>query len=69
MNELVRNINILQKVSNANQLIGFSRNGTYQGCIVTKVTWDDYEDVCSMKTIGNKHITVPVKQMEKIVVK
>ena len=69
MNDLVRNINILQKVSNANQLIGFSRNGTYHECIVTKVTWDDYEDVCSMKTIGNKHITVPVKQMEKIVVK
>ena len=69
MNDLVRNINILQKVSNANQLIGFSRNGTYQECIVTRVTWDDYEDICSMKTIGNKHITVPVKQMEKIVVK
>ena len=69
MNDLVRNINILQKVSNANQLIGFSRYGTYQECIVTKVTWDDYEDVCSMKTIENKYITVPVKQMEKIVVK
>ena len=69
MNDLVRNINILQEASNANQLIGFSCNGTYQECIVTRVTWDDYEDICSMKTIGNKHITVPVKQMEKIVVK
>ena len=69
MNDLVRNINILQEASDTNQLIGFSRNGTYQECIVTRVTWDDYEDICSMKTIGNRHITVPVKQMEKIVVK
>ena len=69
MNDLVRNINILQEALNANQLIGFSRNGTYQECTITRVTWDDYEDICSMKTVGNKHITVPVKQMEKIVVK
>ena len=69
MNDLVRDINILQKVSNTNQLIGFSRNGLYQECIVTRVTWDDYEDVCSMTTIRNKHITVPVKQMKGIIVK
>tara|TARA_B100000809_G_scaffold252562_1_gene287417 strand:- start:15519 stop:15728 length:210 start_codon:yes stop_codon:yes gene_type:complete len=69
MNDLVRNINILQEASDTNQLIGFSRNGMYQECIVTRITWDDYEDICSMKTVGNKHITVPVKQMEKIVVK
>ena len=69
MDDLVRSINILQEASSTNQLIGFSRNGTYRECIVTRVTWDDYEDICSMKTVGNKHITVPVKQMEKIVVK
>lgn len=65
----VRNINILQKVSNTNQMIGFSRNGIYQECLVTKVTWDDYEDVCFMKTIENRHITVPVKQMKGLTVK
>ena len=51
MNDLVRNINILQEALNANQLIGFSRNGTYQECTIARVTWDDYEDICSMKTV------------------
>ena len=60
-------INILQKATDTNQIVGFSHRGIDHDCTVLRVSWDDMQDVCTVKTlIDSQYITVPVNKMEKV---
>ena len=41
-------INILQKATETNQIVGFSHRGIDHDCTVLRVSWDDMQDVCTV---------------------
>ena len=59
---------ILQNALTHNQPIEFLDNrGSHYAGTVIRITWDDYEDICSFKDEKGKVTTLPINNMSMIV--
>ena len=57
-------LKVLMKALHERRYIHFmDSSGMERSGIVCRITWDDMEDICTIKTSTNDHITIPIEKL------